>query len=54
MLQEASGAAGHPSYRRYHDGEGPLLVEDGGTRRFISTDCMQGGHGGYPHLDDAP
>jgi RHS repeat-associated protein len=40
VLQEASGAAGHPSYRRYHYGSGPLLVEDGGTRRFISTDAL--------------
>jgi RHS repeat-associated protein len=40
VLQEASGAAGHPSYRRYHYGSGPLLVEEGGSRRFISTDAL--------------
>jgi RHS repeat-associated protein len=40
VLQEATAVAGHPSYRRYHYGEGPLLVEDGGVRRFISTDAL--------------
>jgi RHS repeat-associated protein len=40
VLQEASAAAGHPAYRRYHYADGPLLVEDGAARRFISTDAL--------------
>jgi RHS repeat-associated protein len=40
VLQEASAAAGHPAYRRYHYGTGPLLVDDGAARRFISTDAL--------------
>jgi RHS repeat-associated protein len=40
VLQEASAAAGHPAYRRYHYAGGPLLVEDGAARRFISTDAL--------------
>ena len=41
VLQEATArSAGHPAYRRYHYANGPLLVEDGATRRFISTDAL--------------
>jgi RHS repeat-associated protein len=40
VLQEATGAAGHPAYRRYHFGTGPLLVEDGTNRHFINTDAL--------------
>jgi RHS repeat-associated protein len=40
VLQEATAAAGHPSYRRYHYGTGPLLVDDAAGRRFISTDAL--------------
>ena len=40
VLQEASSAAGHPAYRRYHYAQGPLLVDDAAGRRFISTDAL--------------
>ena len=41
VLQETNGAAlGHPAYRRYHYGTGPLLVDDTAGRRFISTDAL--------------
>jgi RHS repeat-associated protein len=41
VLQEASGAVPeHPAYRRYHYGDGPLLVVDGAMGRFIGTDAL--------------
>jgi RHS repeat-associated protein len=41
VLQEATGATGHPSYRRYHYGQGrPLAVADAAGNRFISTDAL--------------
>jgi RHS repeat-associated protein len=41
VLQEADGASpGHPSYRRYHYGYGPLSVVDSAGKRFIQTDAL--------------
>jgi RHS repeat-associated protein len=40
VLQEATGATGHPSYRRYHYAAGPLAVVDTAGNRFISTDAL--------------
>ncbi len=40
VLQEATAAPGHPSYRRYHYGEGPLAVVATAGNRFISTDAL--------------
>jgi RHS repeat-associated protein len=40
VLQEASAAAGHPSYRRYHYADGPLAVADTAGNRLISTDAL--------------
>jgi RHS repeat-associated protein len=40
VLQEATAAAGHPSYRRYHYAEGPLAVADAIGNSFISTDAL--------------
>lgn len=41
VLQEADGAqTGHPGYRRYHYGYGPLSVTDTNGKRFIQTDAL--------------
>ena len=41
VLQEASGAvSGHPAYRRYHYGDGPLAVVDTAGSWWIGTDAL--------------
>jgi len=41
VLQEASGAAGHAAYRRYHYAKQPLSVSDSGQgTRFLSNDAL--------------